>query len=132
MNFILDTHSLLWSLFDHKQISKTAYENIINPNNAVYVSIISFWEIAIKYSIGKLTLKNVLPDELPDYAEKAGFEIFQISPLEVSTFYKLPKIKHKDPFDRLIVWQCIKNDICLISKDKELFEYKDYGLKITW
>jgi PIN domain nuclease of toxin-antitoxin system len=132
MNLLLDTHTLLWSLFDHNQLSRTAYENIINTDNVVNVSIISFWEIAIKYSIGKLSLKNVLPDELPSYTEKAGFEILEITPSEVSTFYKLPKIKHKDPFDRLIIWQCIKNNIIMITKDKEISEYLEYGLRIIW
>jgi len=132
MNLLLDTHTLLWSLFDHNQISKTAHECIISVDNVVYVSIISFWEIAIKYNIGKLSLKNVLPDELPHYAEKAGFEILEITPSEVSTFYKLPKIKHKDPFDRLIIWQCIRNNITMITKDKEISEYLEYGLKIIW
>jgi PIN domain nuclease of toxin-antitoxin system len=132
MNLLLDTHTLLWSLFDHNQLSKTAYENIINTDNVVNVSVISFWEIAIKYNIGKLSLKNVLPDELPSYTEKAGFEILEITPSEVSTFYKLPKIKHKDPFDRLIIWQCIKNNITMITKDEEISEYLEYGLRTIW
>jgi len=55
-----------------------------------------------------------------------------VTPAEVSSFYKLPILKHKDPFDRLLVWQCINNNICLISKDSDLAEYKNYGLQIMW
>ena len=132
MNLLIDTHTLLWSLFDHKNISKTVQECIVNPENAVYISVISFGEISLKYSIGKLSLNNVKPDELPYYAEKSGYEILGITPDEVSTFYKLPKLQHKDPFDRLIIWQCIKNNMTLITKDKELNDYIEYGLKIIW
>jgi PIN domain nuclease of toxin-antitoxin system len=132
MNYILDIHTFLWALFDHKQLSDNAASTILSPENTIYVSLISFWEIALKFNIGKLSLKNIVPEELPSYAEKAGFEILELTPAEVSSFYKLPVIKHKDPFDRLIIWQCIKNNMSIISKDKEIGEYTKYGLKIVW
>ncbi len=132
MNYLLDTHVFLWSLFDHKLLSNKVSKIILNPENTIFVSIITFWEIALKFNIGKLTLTNVLPEELPLYAEKAGFEIREITPSEVSSFYKLPQVKHKDPFDRLIIWQCIQNNICLITKDTDITYYKDFGLNLIW
>ena len=132
MNYLLDTHVFLWTLFNDELLSKNAVSIISNPENTVLVSVISFWEISLKYNAGKLSLEGVLPDELPAYAEKAGLEIMNVTPAEVSSFYKLPILKHKDPFDRLLVWQCINNNICLISKDSDLAEYKNYGLQIMW
>ena len=132
MNYLLDTHAFLWAIFDHKQLSNNASSVILNPDNEIHVSLISFWEIALKFNIGKLSLRGVLPEELPSYAEKAGFEILGITPEEVSSFYKLPKLKHKDLFDRLIIWQCIQNNICMISKDDEITGYTQYGLKLIW
>ena len=132
MNYLLDTHVLLWALFDNELLSKSASSLIINPDNTIFVSLISFWEVALKYNIGKLSVSNITPEELPKYAEKAGFEILSLSPSEVSSVYRLPKLKHKDPFDRLIIWQCITNNICLISKDSDLSEYKEHGLQIIW
>lgn len=132
MNYLLDTHVFLWTLFNDELLSKNAVSIISNPENTVLVSVISFWEISLKYNAGKLSLEGVLPDELPAYAEKAGLEIMNVTPAEVSSFYKLPILKHKDPFDRLLVWQCINNNICLISKDSDLVEYKNYGLQIMW
>ncbi len=132
MNYLLDTHALLWALFDDEQLSNNASAIITNPDNAIFISFISFWEIALKYSIGKLSLNNIIPEELPKYAEKSGFEIFGVSPLENASSYRLPKLAHKDPFDRLIIWQCITNNICLISKDSHLSEYKSHGLQILW
>ncbi|MEW6527324.1 MAG: type II toxin-antitoxin system VapC family toxin [Spirochaetota bacterium] len=132
MNYLLDTHVFLWTLFNDELLSKNAVSIISNPENTVLVSLISFWEISLKYNVGKLSLKGIFPEELPLYAEMAGLEIMNVTPADVSSFYKLPVLKHKDPFDRLIVWQCINNNICLVSKDSDLVEYKNYGLKIIW
>jgi len=132
MNFLLDTHVFLWALFGNDQLSESAAQIIINPENSIFISVITFWEISLKYSAGKLSLHNISPDILPDYAEKSGFEILTVTPKEVATFDKLPKLKHKDPFDRLLIWQCIQHHISLISRDHELSEYEKFGLKITW
>jgi len=132
MKCIIDTHVLLWSLFNSSLLSEKASEIILNDKNDIYVSIISFWEISLKYNIGKISLKNVLPDELPQYVKKSGFEILNIDEEIVSTFYKLPKISHSDPFDRLIIWQTIQKNMTLISKDSEFNRYNKYGLKVLW
>jgi PIN domain nuclease of toxin-antitoxin system len=132
MKCIIDTHVLLWSLFNSSLLSEKASEIILNDKNDIYVSIISFWEISLKYNIGKISLKNVLPDELPQYVKKSGFEILNIDEEIVSTFYKLPKISHSDPFDRLIIWQTIQKNMTLISKDSEFNSYNKYGLKVLW
>jgi PIN domain nuclease of toxin-antitoxin system len=132
MRYLLDTHVLIWALFDRKKISKKAASIIVNPDNDIFVSLVSFWEIALKYSIGKLSLHNIKPDELPGYVRESGFEILYQNEVEVSSFYRLPVLGHKDPFDRMIIWQSIHNDLHLISKDSSLSLYKDYGLKIIW
>jgi len=132
MNYLLDTHVLLWVLFSDELLSNNAISIIVNPENTIFVSIISFWEISLKYNVGKLSLQGVFPEEIPVYAEKAGLEILNVTASEVSSFYKLPRLRHKDPFDRLIIWQCINNNLCLISKDSDLSEYMGYGLKIMW
>ncbi len=132
MNYLLDTNAFLWAVFDRKQLSKAASSVMVDPDNEILVSLVTFWEIALKSNIGKISLKGVVPEELPRYAEKAGFEILGITPEEFSSFYKLPNIKHRDPFDRLIIWQCIQNNICMISKDNAISEYAQHGLKIFW
>ncbi|HOW81971.1 MAG TPA: hypothetical protein PK573_05380 [Spirochaetota bacterium] len=53
-------------------------------------------------------------------------------PDDASSFYRLPVLRHKDPFDRLIIWQAIKNDMALATRDKEISDYLKYGLKIIW
>ncbi len=97
MNYMLDTHVFLWSLFSEELLSRSAISIILNPENTIFVSVISFWEISLKFNAGKLALHNVVPEELPEFAEKAGFEIMNVTATDVSTSYRLPKLKHKDP-----------------------------------
>jgi len=132
MNYLLDTHALLCALLDDGRLSETASSLITDPDNSIFVSMISFWEIALKFNAGRISLQNVYPDELPKYSRKAGFEVLNPSPSEVSSIYRLGGLSHRDPFERLIVWQCIANNICMITGDSELSEYRKYGLQTVW
>ena len=132
MKYLLDTHSFLWVLFDDEKLSAKVKEIVSDLGNEIYISVITYWEISLKYSIGKLELEGVNPDELPIMAQEIGIETLEISKEETSSFYKLPKIKHKDPFDRLIIWQAIKRNIILISNDGEMNNYKKFGLQLLW
>ena len=132
MKYLLDTHTLLWVLFEDEKLSDTAKEIISNSENEIFVSIITYWEIALKYGIGKLQLENITPEEIPLKSKEINIDTLILSEKEVSTFYKLPKIRHKDPFDRLIIWQAINENMTLISKDKAMKEYKKFGLNVLW
>ncbi|MBP9885161.1 MAG: type II toxin-antitoxin system VapC family toxin [Leptospiraceae bacterium] len=135
MNLLLDTHTLLWSLFEPKKLSskvRTTISNRSNRSNRIYVSNISLWEISLKYAIKKLSLNNIQPDALPEKILESGFEFLEDSSNVFASFYKLPVISHADPFDRLIIWQAISNDMILISKDTHFKEYGSFGLQILW
>lgn len=132
MNYLLDTHTFLWSIFESKKLSKKAKSIICDPGNTIYVSLITFWEISLKHSVGKLELENISPEALPRVSKEAGFKTLRLSEKEVASFHKLPKIEHKDPFDRLIIWQAINRNLILVSKDRKLSLYKKSGLQVTW
>ena len=132
MKCLLDTHTLLWALFDQLKLSKRARQLILDDENDIYVSAVSFWEISLKYGLGKLTLEGVTPDQLPHYAKKSGFELLQIGADTASSSYRLPREAHTDPFDRLIVWQAIQEKMTLITKDAELGVYRGTGLISVW
>jgi len=119
-------------LFEDENLSEKAKAVIINPDNQIFVSILTYWEISLKFAIGKLALKGITPEELVQKAKEINIETLDVSEDEVSTFYKLPRLKHMDPFDRLIILQAINRNIVLISKDKQLKDYQRFGLKILW
>jgi len=132
MSYLLDTHAFLWSIFDPDQISAKARRIITNPDEILHVSVVTFWEISMKYAAGKIDLLNVLPEEFPEIARQLNFDILSLTESEAASFYKLPKLEHKDPFDRLIVWQAIHYRLTLISKDSKLKDYRTAGLKMIW
>ena len=132
MRFLLDTHSFLWAVFEPEKLSRAARKMIEDPANDVLVSVITFWEISLKYNLGKIALEGVGPEELPRIAEEMPLEILSVSPNEAATFHRLPRLAHRDPFDRLIIWQAIQHKMGLISKDRSFREYQKYGLKVSW
>jgi len=129
--FIIDTHIFLWLVFDPDKIQKAKLNILKNPKNKIYVTGITFWEISLKYNLGKLELDGFTPDELPFLADEMGIDMMQIDATTFASFYKLPRNgSHKDPFDRIIIWKCIDEKITLISKDRKFPEYQKYGLKV--
>jgi PIN domain nuclease of toxin-antitoxin system len=132
MNYLLDTHTFLWSLFAPDQLSKSAAQEITSPDNDVSISVITLWEVSLKYALGKLELEGIEPEELPESAEKMGVDILPISALDAASFHKLPRLEHKDPFDRLLIWQAIQQKMVLISKDSQFEKYSKFGLKRYW
>lgn len=132
MKFLLDTHTLLWAVFEPEKLSKTARGVIKDATKEVLVSVISFWEISLKFAVGKLELTNIFPDALPKVAEEMGVGILKVKADEMASFYKLPRLGHKDPFDRMVIWQAISGKMILISGDREFKQYRQFGLRLTW
>ncbi len=132
MNLLLDTHILLWALFEPEKLPKKLKTSVLNPESTIFISIISFWEISLKFALGKIDLKGTLPDALPEIARNDGFEILDLDIDTVSSFYKLPKLRNKDPFDRMLAWQAICKNHTLLTKDPDFTGYRNFGLKIVW
>ncbi|SLM27721.1 PilT protein domain protein [Desulfamplus magnetovallimortis] len=131
MNYLIDTHYLLWSMFEPSRISINVLDVFNTTDKVKYVSKISYWEISLKYSLGKLELYGVTPEDLLEITKDAGFKVYDIHEQDVISSYQLPSVpSHKDPFDRMLIWQCIKNNLVLITNDKKIQAYREYGLKL--
>lgn len=130
MNCIVDTHIFLWIIFSPQKISKKIKDIILDPETTKWVGLATFWEISLKYQLGKLDLAGILPDQLPAVAKDSGFEFLELDHNTASSFYKLPKLRNKDPFDRMLAWQAISKDYYLLTKDRNFVDYKDHGLKV--
>ena len=127
MQFLLDTHTLIFFLSDDSQLPKNAVRIIENLEHTCYISIASFWEMGIKVSLGKLTLNLDLEDVMKMTTE-IGIEILPILPDHILTCSKLA-FHHRDPFDRLIVSQAMEENLTLISKDQA---FKAYDVPLVW
>jgi PIN domain nuclease of toxin-antitoxin system len=121
---------MIWAVTDPGKISKRIKEVITNPDNSIVVSAISFWEIALKSSIGKLHITGLSPQDFPQACLQMGFDLESLSAEDTSTYHQLEATYHKDPFDRMLIWQAIKNGYTLISVDSSIKKYATEGLKI--
>jgi PIN domain nuclease of toxin-antitoxin system len=125
--FLLDTHTLIWHLTDAPELSPKAKQTIENAENQAFVSIASFWEIAIKINIGKLNLNYSLQELLTE-SEKLGFEILDLRQSHLLTLINIP-LHHRDPFDRILIAQSIAESMTLISKDTN---FPLYDIMLLW
>ena len=116
MNLLLDTHTLLW-WFNGDCLAANAMAAIADPDNLVYVSAASIWEISIKQAVGKLTVLGDI-----DTAISEDFEPLPISLSDARAAGSLPQY-HRDPFDRMLVAQAIAHDLTLVSRDSALVPY---------
>jgi len=130
--YLLDTHTFLWTFFESSHLSHKVHSILFDRNNMIYVSSVTFWEISLKFSLKKLELGTYLPEQLPSLAKKIGFLTLAIEPEESANFHRLPKIAHKDPFDRMLIWQAISKNLVLLSKDTQFKQYSEFGLKTIW
>ncbi|RJR21239.1 MAG: type II toxin-antitoxin system VapC family toxin [Desulfobacteraceae bacterium] len=128
MRIILDTHCWLWWIAEPERLRDSARLVIADRNNEIYLSAASSWEIAIKYSLGKLALPEPPEDFVPKrLARDAVFPlpVQHVHVLHVST---LPQY-HKDPFDRLIISQSLIEHIPIMTVDRQ---FESYDVKILW
>jgi PIN domain nuclease of toxin-antitoxin system len=132
MNYLLDTHILLWARLDPKRIRPKQRAILESKDAEKWISSITVWEISLKYSLGKLNLGDHTPDEFIAGIYKLGIKIITPNTEQYSTYYLLPKIpNHNDPFDRMIVWHAINSGAALLSSDNKFNEYEPHGLTIV-
>ena len=132
MNYLLDTHILLWLLYEPPKIPKSIRLILEDEEDVKYVSGVSLWEISLKYSLGKLDLGDSTPSEIFDYLPDDGLEIIDLNSDLLATYYQLAKKEtHRDPFDRLLVWQAISEGYTLLSVDSSFQQYLEDGLKLV-
>ena len=131
MNYLLDTHYVLWTLFEPTKINKKIKLILEDENDQKFVSGISLWEISLKFSLGKLELEGTNPDEILEKIKESGFTLLEVENTVLASYYKLPKKEnHRDPFDRMLIWQAIANDFMFVTSDSKIEAYVENGLKI--
>ena len=121
MQLLLDTHALIWWLSKDSKLSVEAKDAIADPDNIVFVSAASAWEIAIKKSLGKLQA----PDDLKIQIEEKRFTPLDINIDHALAVEKLP-LHHQDPFDRILIAQAISENLIIVTRDKK---FEDYEVK---
>ena len=125
MNILLDTHALIWFGRRDPQLLNKARSIIENPTNSLMVSIVSFYEIAIKINIGKFELGKPLRIFYADTLANQ-IQILPITETHLSAYISLPIFgNHKDPFDRLIIATAFAENASVLSADANFSLYKE-------
>ncbi len=116
ISYLLDTHILLWWLFDDPKLNSECREIIRNSSNQIFVSSATAWEIATKYRLGKLPEAKPLVESYSQLLTQAQFSELVITATQALRAGSLP-IPHRDPFDRMIMAQAEQENLTLITYD---------------
>ena len=126
MRVLLDTHIVLWTFAGSPRIEPIR-NTILSPATEVFISVASWWELAIKIGLGKIEADLL---ELRWAAKESGFTELPVLGEHTEYLMKLPPL-HKDPFDRLLVAQAIAEPMRLITVDEKLENYSELVWKIN-
>lgn len=118
MIYLLDTCILLWALEGNQSKLGSYYSIIANENNTLLISVISYWEIIIKKSLGKIEV----PDDFIDVIQENGYEWLGLELRHIQALAQLP-LYHHDPFDRLLIAQAKSDNLRLLTADKQFQAY---------
>lgn len=127
MNLLLDTHALLWFVAGDARLARRARQAIEARDTVNHISMASWWEIAIKCSLGKLSIDDSL-DEFMKQRTGEGFRFLPVEPQHLHPLVKLP-FHHRDPFDRLIVCQAMVEGMTICTGDEN---FRPYPVKLVW
>jgi PIN domain nuclease of toxin-antitoxin system len=128
VRLLLDTHVLIWAVDDPARLSPVAKEHLEDPANDLLVSAATVWELAIKVSLGKLTLTEPFEPWMSAALDDLTASVLPISVPHAAAQVVLPW-HHRDPFDRLLAAQAQVESVRLVSKDPQ---FDQYGIDRVW
>lgn len=129
MRYLLDTHTVLWMRENNPRLNRAKWESIFySPDNEIFVSIASLWEMTIKRSLGKLDFEGSIEDFATDLEMRHGFTLLPIAPTDLNRLQTLPR-HHGDPFDRLLIAQALEHGATAVTNDPN---WKKYRCKVQW
>lgn len=129
MELILDTHVALFAIAGQDRIGEHSMSALMAPENPIYVSAASVWEVAIK-NMKNPSLMPVTAAEFCRHCQNAGYLDLPVRKTHVEALYDLGKTPagHKDPFDRLLMAQALSEGMKLLTMDEKILRY---GLDVT-
>ena len=128
MRYLLDTHTFLWMAADPAALSRKVSKIVRDTDNSLYLSAASGWEIALLWRLKRIDL----PDEPQRFIPEAMKQL-AVLPLPIGfqtaiSAAMLPLI-HRDPFDRILIAEAMKENMIVLTKDKT---FKKYGIQLLW
>jgi PIN domain nuclease of toxin-antitoxin system len=128
LTVLIDTHALLWWVFDDRRISRRAQEILEDRESRRWVSYVSIWEIAIKVNLGKLDTSGMSIYEIAALLQRLGLSLLPLHLEDISRLVDLEH-HHRDPFDRMLIAQAQELGVPLLTNDARI---KQYPVKTIW
>jgi PIN domain nuclease of toxin-antitoxin system len=128
MRVLLDTHAFIWWVTNDSQLSDAARAYIADPDNDVFLSTASAWEIVIKVNIGKLILPEPPESYIPSRLASNQLESLPIQMNHVLQVSALPN-HHRDPFDRILIAQSQVEQMPILTADNLIAQY---SVNVIW
>ena len=122
MRVLLDTCTFLWIAVDAPELSLRAREIFRDPDNEVFLSSVSTWEIAVKHGLGRLPLPETPETYIPALRQRHGIAPLALDEEATLCLGRLPDL-HRDPFDRMLVCQSIVGGMLLLTPDESITRY---------
>lgn len=123
MRILLDTHVVLWAVTADSQLGQTARRMLLDPDNQVYVSAATLWEVAIKHRKHPQVMP-IAPDVLIQACIESGFNWLDVNVHHAQATAQLPLL-HADPFDRMLVAQAMQEPMVLLTRDRQISAYSE-------
>ena len=128
MKILLDTHTFLWWDAAPEKLSANVIEALSNPENNIFLSVVSAWEVQIKKQLGKLSLSIPIHEMIESQEQINGLVVLPVELKHILALDNLPN-HHKDPFDRLLIAQAKSEQLTIASADPVFLQY---DVKIRW
>jgi PIN domain nuclease of toxin-antitoxin system len=122
MRILLDTHIFLWFISGDTQLSTDVRDAIREPDNEIYLSAVSVWEVIVKYQLGKLPLPEHPETYLPKQRDRHQIASLSLDENSVVQLAELPPL-HRDPFDRMLICQALQNGLTIATVDSAVRAY---------
>ena len=122
MRYLLDTHTFLWIAGDPDRLSEKAMELVISTGNRLFLSAASGWEMALLHRFKRVELPDEPRRFVPEAMQRLSVQPISIGFSTAISVAMLPLI-HRDPFDRIIIAEAMKEKMTIITKDKKMAEY---------
>ncbi|TDI36479.1 MAG: type II toxin-antitoxin system VapC family toxin [Acidobacteria bacterium] len=122
MKLLLDTSAFLWYLNGDSKLPKSVVSAVRSPDNDVWLSAVSLWEIVVKHALGKLPLPESPSSYIPTQRKLHAIDTLPLEEPAIVHLAKLPE-HHRDPFDRMLICQAIEHEMLLTTSDVRILEY---------
>ena len=122
MKLLLDTHIFLWFVSGNNRLPDNFRDAIQDPSNEVHLSVVSLWEIIVKYQLGKLPLPQSPESYIPRQRQRHSIASLPLDEASVTQLATLPSL-HRDPFDRMMICQALEHQMTIVTVDHVIPSY---------